>query len=89
MKKIVKLVLFHCARGPLRCKKCKGLAAEGKKFCLIELYPRGGIVSRPMMHLEDEGEELYYEYDVLNVFKDEIQARAYALENEIEIDFKD
>lgn len=89
MKKIVKLILFHCARGTRRCEKCKTLAAEGKKPCMIELYPRGGIMARPMMLLVVDGEELWFEYDVLKVFENESEARAYALENEIEIDLKD
>jgi hypothetical protein len=34
---IRKMSILHCARGPLRCKKCKETEKE-KKICLLKVY---------------------------------------------------
>ncbi|MFX1273465.1 MAG: hypothetical protein ACFFBP_19100 [Promethearchaeota archaeon] len=85
MKKIVNMILFHCAKGATGCEKCKALAAQGEKYCLINLEPRGGIISRPMVNLNNKGEDIWYEYDIINIFENEKEARDYSKKNDIEI----
>ncbi len=84
MKKIVEMVLFHCARGS-GCKKCDALAAQGPKYTLIELIGRGGMIARPMMEIEFEGDKTWMEFDILETFENKDDAEAYSNENGIEI----
>ncbi|MFX0186945.1 MAG: hypothetical protein ACFE8A_04320 [Candidatus Hodarchaeota archaeon] len=82
---IKELILIHCARGPLRCDKCKKLVAKGKKFCLIKAYLKAGKIARPMTQININNEEVFCEYDVEKVFVDENKAKKYAINNGIEI----
>lgn len=83
--KIVKMVPFHCARPKGACKKCTKLAEEGEKYCLISFQYSVEEISRPMMTIEIDGEEVLCEYDLMKIFKDESEARDYAMENGIDM----
>jgi len=85
MKKIIKMIPFHCARPSGSCTKCKALADKGPKYCLLDLMGRGGEIARPMMQLEWEGEMVWFEYDFLKIFDNDNEALAYAKEHDIEI----
>ena len=85
MEKIVKMTPFHCQRGSRSCEICNKLAQEGEKYCLIEIIGRNGMIARPMIELEIEGERVYYEFDLLKIFIDQKEAKEYALKNEIKI----
>jgi hypothetical protein len=82
---IKELTLIHCARGPLRCDKCKKLEEEGKKFCLIKAYSKAGKIARPMTRININNERVFCEYVVEKVFIDENEAKKYAINNGIEI----
>jgi len=85
MQKIVKITPFHCQRGPRGCEKCKKLEEEGEKYCLIEIHGRGGMIARPMIEVEINGEKVFCEFDLLNIFKDQKEAKEYALKSGIMI----
>ncbi len=85
--KIVKIFPFHCARGPRSCPKCKNLVDEGKKFCLIELFPDPPGAARPLIMLNIEGEEVNCEFKIVKIFKDDIEAKEYAEKNKVDILF--
>ncbi len=83
--KIVKMVPFHCARPKGACKKCAELAEEGEKYCLISFQYSAEEMARPMMTIEINGEEVLCEFDLIKIFKDETEAREYAMENGIDM----
>ena len=85
MKKIVKITPFHCQRGSRGCEKCRKLAEEGEKYCLIELFGRGGMIARPMIEVEINGDKTFSEFDLLMVFENHREATNYALKNGIMI----
>ncbi len=84
MKKIVKMTLFHCARGS-GCAKCDALAAQGPKFTLVELQGSQDEIARPMIEVEIEGEVLWMDFDIIKSFENEAEANAYSKEHSIEI----
>ncbi len=75
---IRRMSLPHCKRGPMRCPKCK--AGEGRDaFVLIDIQPpNAGLVQRPVIELTLQGKKLFCEYDVVKVFDEEKEARAFA-----------
>jgi len=79
------MVPFHCQKGAPSCAKCQALKEEGPKYCLLDLMGRGGMIARPMMQLEWEGEMVWFEYDFLKIFDNDDEAIEYAKENNIEI----
>ncbi|HDZ17357.1 hypothetical protein LCGC14_0919020 [marine sediment metagenome] len=83
--KIVKMVPFHCARPKGACKKCARLAEEGEKYCLISLQSSAQERARPMMTIEIDGEDVLTEFDLKKTFKNEGEAREYALKIGLEI----
>ena len=83
--KIVKMVPFHCARPKGACKKCTKLAEEGEKYCLLSFQYSAEEISRPMMTIEVDGEEVLCEFDLKKIFRDEDEAREYATNNDLEI----
>ena len=76
---------IHCARGPRGCQKCQEMIAEGNSFCLLKIFLDAGEIARPMTEIIVDDEPILCEYDVLNRFKDVIEAKKYAEENNIEI----
>ena len=83
--KIVKMVPFHCARPKGACNKCAQLAEEGEKYCLISFQYSAEEISRPMMTIEINGEEVLCEFELMKIFKDEGEARKYALNNGLDM----
>ena len=79
------MVPFHCARPKGACKKCAELAEEGEKYCLISFQYSAEEMARPMMTIEINGEEVLCEFDLIKIFKDETEAREYAMENGIDM----
>jgi hypothetical protein len=79
------MVPFHCARPKGACKKCAQLAEEGEKYCLITFQHSNEEISRPMMTIEIDGEDVLCEFDLKKIFKDEREAREYANINNLEI----
>ena len=84
-EKIVKMIPFHCARPKGACKRCAELAEEGEKYCLISFQYSAEEMARPMITIEINGEEVLCEFDLIKIFKDEIEAREYAMENGLDI----
>ena len=70
---IRKVRLAHCKRGPTRCEKCREWDAG--RICLLEIDPAGEM-QRRVIQLHDEG--AWHEFEVVTVFADEEEARAYA-----------
>ena len=83
--KIVKMIPFHCARPKGACKKCAELAGEGEKYCLISFQYSAEEMARPMMIIEINEEEVLSEFDLIKIFKEESEAREYAMENSIDM----
>lgn len=67
----------HCARGPKLCNKCK-VAEENPKICLVEVFLQPGMVTRPVGKFPIGSKEEYHEFDVVQTFPDEAEAREYA-----------
>ena len=83
--KIVKMIPFHCARPKGACKKCAELAEEGEKYCLLSFQYSAEEMARPMMTIEINEEEVLCEFDLIKIFKEESEAREYAMENGIDM----
>lgn len=76
---------IHCARGPRSCQKCQEMKEEGESFCLLKIFLDGGEIARPMTEIIVDNESILSEYDVLDRFKDIIEAKKYAEDNNVEI----
>ena len=84
-KRIQKRKRIHCARGPRGCKTCAEYAKEDI-YCLIELFPEPGNMTRPMTEVEIEGEKMMCEFDIIKYFDSEKEARDYAEKNDVTLD---
>jgi hypothetical protein len=77
---IRRIRLAHCKRGPASCEECREM--DGERLCLLEILPPDeGLMQRRLIELEVEGEAVWRAFDVLRVFADEEEARAYAVEH--------
>ena len=85
MKKIIKMTPFHCAKGARGCAKCKALADEGPKYCLLSFFEGDGKIASPVMEIEWNGTKMWTEYSIAKIFKNEKQALEYAKRTGIEI----
>lgn len=81
---IRKMSIPHCARGPLRCKKCKE-AEKVKKICLLKLYFEPGEITRPMIEIYKNKKKCLCEYDIEKTFEDENEAKDYAKRNALNL----
>ncbi len=81
---IIRLIfLSHCKRGPENCQKCRAMG--GPRICLLDIAPPDqGMVQRRVIELQIDGERAWREFDVIRVFADEAEARAYAAANGID-----
>lgn len=68
---------LHCARGPSRCEACKAAQAQPAAPKLLDLCP-WGPAARPTVEILRGGRKTFHSYDVLRVFADEAEARAFA-----------
>jgi len=74
--------LGHCKRGPEVCAKCREMDIE--KICLMDIDPPDkGLIQRRVMEVEQDGEKIWCEYDILRSFSDEELALTYANEHHI------
>lgn len=69
---------LHCARGPKRCERCRTAQAQPARPSLLDLCPKNPEAARPVVELERAGKAQFFAYDVVKVFTDEAEARAYA-----------
>jgi hypothetical protein len=75
--------LAHCKRGPERCAQCREMDSE--RICLLDVDPADrGLVQRRVLELEVDGRREWREFDVLRVFADAAEARAFAAAEGIE-----
>lgn len=81
---IIRLIsMSHCKRGPEHCPKCRAMG--GPRICLLDIAPPDqGMVQRRVIELQIDGERAWREFDVIRVFADEAEARAFAAENGID-----
>ncbi len=91
LRVIKRMPRIHCARGPKGCRKCSELEAldnkEGMQLSLIHVYLSPGVYTSPITDFIFNGERVYGEYDVIKRFKDVIEAKEYAENNNIKITF--
>jgi hypothetical protein len=76
---IRKVRMAHCKLGPERCETCRELDAG--RISLLEIDPPG-TMQRRVIQVHEGGS--WHEFDVVQVFADEDEARAYADEHGIE-----
>ncbi|MEM2145061.1 MAG: hypothetical protein QW279_06855 [Candidatus Jordarchaeaceae archaeon] len=81
---IRKMSIPHCARGPLRCEKCKEMEKE-KKICLLKVNFEAGEVTRPIIEINKNGKKCLCEYDIVKTFENENEAKEYAKRNSLNL----
>lgn len=70
---------IHCARGPKRCKDCREAQEAPAMPKLLDVCPDDrDLVARPVIDLVRDGAPAHLVYDVVQVFADEAEARAFA-----------
>lgn len=81
---IIKTIrLAHCKRGPERCQKCREMNVE--RVCLLDIEPpQPGMLQRQVIEVEIAGERVWREFDLIRVFADMDEARAYAATHNVE-----
>lgn len=83
-KIIKKMSIPHCKKGPDACKKCKKNTKE--EWCLLNVCPeKQGEIQRPVTKVTFHGQEHMKEYEVIQKFKTEEEAKKYSVDNKIEI----
>jgi hypothetical protein len=65
----------------LKCQE----AAKVENYALVQIYYEPGMIARPVMELMKNGKKIYGEFEVIKVFKDEVEAKGYAMKNRIRI----
>lgn len=78
---------IHCARGPLRCDKCKELEEKGNSYTLIKVFLEPVDHTSPITEIQVNGEKIFGAYNVIQRFEDINEAKKFAKENKIEIIF--
>jgi len=76
---------IHCARGSLRCNKCKELEEQGDSYALIKVYLEPVDYASPITEVIIDGEKIFGAYSIIQRFDDVIEAKKYAEENKVEI----
>ena len=80
---IRRIRLAHCKRGPDRCAKCREMDQE--KICLLQLFSPGtSLAQRRTIQVQDNGEPIWREFEVVKAFDTEAEAREYAVEHGLE-----
>jgi hypothetical protein len=75
--------LAHCKRGLDACEECREL--DTPMICLLALYAPGeGDAQRRMIGVVREGQQAWFEYDILRRFKTQMEATSYAEEHGLE-----
>lgn len=86
MNKIIKMTPFHCAKSARGCAKCKTLADEGAKYCLLSFFGGNGVEARPIMEIEMNRTKIWADYDIVEIFKSKEEAIEYAKQHYVEIE---
>jgi len=74
---IKKIRLAHCKKGPLLCAQCREMDVE--RWCLLDMSPPDqGRVQRRVIQVQVDGRLEWREFEVVRVFDDEQEARAWA-----------
>ena len=73
----------HCARGAVRCAKCKE-AAETSRIVLAKLFLLASGNAAPVLFTTVDGKKTMCEYQTEKEFASADEARAYAAANGIE-----
>ncbi len=73
----------HCSKGPKLCKKC-ATAAKKKDIYLLKIYYESGDKARPVIEVTRDDQTKFLEYDLIQMFKDEKEAKQYAKQNNID-----
>lgn len=68
---------IHCARGPLRCDKCRAAAAQPAVARLLDVCPTGDY-ARPTVTVVRDGKSVTRVYDVLQSFATDDEAARFA-----------
>ena len=76
---------IHCARGPLRCDKCKELDKKENSYALIKVFLEPVNHASPITEIQINGEKIFGAYNVIQRFEDISEAKKYAEENKVEI----
>jgi len=84
---IKKMPYVHCARGSSRCVKCQEFAKKPETYALVKVFLTPSEYARPMTDIIINNERIYGAYDILKRFKDIIEAKNYAKEQNIDITF--
>lgn len=81
---IRRIRLAHCARGPERCEQCRRMNVE--KIALLDIAPpHPGEMARRVIAVEQNGQQVWREFDVVRTFESEAEARQYAAAHGIEL----
>jgi len=86
MKKIIKMIPFHCAKSAKSCAKCKVLADEGPKYCLLSFFRGDGQEARPIMEIDWDGTKIWADYDIVEIFNSEEEALEHVKQHNIQIE---
>jgi hypothetical protein len=74
--KIIRMVLYPVSK--------RRTPDQKMRIALLDICPPNkGMVARPMTSMIVDGQETYYEYDVVRVFTDEKEAKDFAKENKL------
>jgi hypothetical protein len=77
------ICLSHCKRGPDACEECREL--ETPMICLLAMYAPGeGDAQRRTIGVVREGQQAWFEYDILLRFETQMEATRYAEEHGLE-----
>jgi hypothetical protein len=75
--------IAHCKRGPSRCDKCREMDAE--RICLLEIWPPGeGEMQRRVLSMEENGVQVWREFDIVRSFESGEEAQIYAEQHGID-----
>jgi len=71
--------IAHCKRGPERCEQCREM--NGERICQLDIDPpQPGMMQRRLIEID----KVWHEFDVVRVFADVDEARAYAAAQHID-----
>lgn len=69
--------IAHCKRGPSTCEKCREMNQE--RICLLDICaPDAGKMQRRAIQIDQGGEVVWREFDIVKLFESEDEAQEYA-----------
>ncbi|MBN1259078.1 MAG: hypothetical protein JXB35_00215 [Anaerolineae bacterium] len=73
----------HCKRGPEVCEQCREMNVA--RSCLLDICPPdAGLMQRRVIQVTVQGEPVWREFDVVQIFETEDEARRYAAQHGID-----